>query len=370
MGIETYTVKPGDTLSAIARRHYGHAALWPALFAYNTRPRFGKPPALSDPNRLRIGQRIYLPPRGSHHRPHQRNPRGYRHPAQVTHPAISPETAPAASAIAHAADPAKRPSASLVTPRARGRTHVNSFAFRYDLDLLPTIKGETPEFEFEAKYKGSLYLWQDRQIDILALTSKGAELAAKHQTDTALGQLVNSGKVSWDRATNRVTYENLMTVNAVGMPPSMTAIGYVLDPTNPMPTIRAKFTSPKIEGRLRPTFLYLAENITVTLDIRPKLPRPRGPDTAPANNFETIAPPLRSRPALASSGAPAHGTISAPDAGSSHPWWDRPSILLAGAAILTAATLASNVVTWGADSEVDPASLGLAGEMVRRAMAQ
>jgi LysM repeat protein/3D (Asp-Asp-Asp) domain-containing protein len=46
----TYTVQPGDTLDAIARRA---GATWPALWRLN--------PALADPNRLRPGMTLRLP---------------------------------------------------------------------------------------------------------------------------------------------------------------------------------------------------------------------------------------------------------------------------------------------------------------------
>jgi hypothetical protein len=368
MGVEVYTIKPGDTLSAIARRHLGRASLWPQIFAYNAIRHRGRAPSLKDPNRLRIGQRIWLPPRISEYPPHLPNHRLYRHPAQVTRPAVNTVTQPATPMHTLHSQLSPRPQNSPRPSRTGGTTHVNSFAFKYNLELLPTIRGETAEFEFEAKFTGQIYIWQDKQIDLLTLTNGGAELAAKHQTDTALGQLVNSGKVTWDAKTNRVTYENLMTTNAVGAPSNLVAVGVVLDSSNPMPAIRAKFTSPKLAGRLPPTILYLAETLTVTLDLRVKPQRPTGPDGVANGNFATIAPPANSMATTARASGQS-GSVVATAAGSSKPWWDRPSILLPGAAILVAATLASNVVTWGADSEVDPAAFSAASAMAARALA-
>ena len=48
-----YTVRPGDTLSGIARREYGSAADWPALWWINRH-------AVPDPDVLAAGQRLRL----------------------------------------------------------------------------------------------------------------------------------------------------------------------------------------------------------------------------------------------------------------------------------------------------------------------
>ena len=48
-----YTVRPGDTLTGIARREYGSAADWPALWWINRH-------AVPDPDVLAAGQRLRL----------------------------------------------------------------------------------------------------------------------------------------------------------------------------------------------------------------------------------------------------------------------------------------------------------------------
>ncbi|MEM9247372.1 MAG: LysM peptidoglycan-binding domain-containing protein [Pseudomonadota bacterium] len=49
-----YTVQPGDSLGAIARRFYGNASLYQSIFEANRR-------ILSTPDRIRVGQRLILP---------------------------------------------------------------------------------------------------------------------------------------------------------------------------------------------------------------------------------------------------------------------------------------------------------------------
>ena len=50
----TYTVKKGDTLSHIAKAHYGRASKWQAIFEANR-------DQLDDPDRIQPGQVLQIP---------------------------------------------------------------------------------------------------------------------------------------------------------------------------------------------------------------------------------------------------------------------------------------------------------------------
>lgn len=50
-----YIVKPGDTLSKIAKRFYGSASKYPVIFEANK-------PMLTDPNKIYVGQNLRIPP--------------------------------------------------------------------------------------------------------------------------------------------------------------------------------------------------------------------------------------------------------------------------------------------------------------------
>jgi len=52
-----YTVKSGDTLSKIAKEHYGDAMKYPAIFEANK-------PMLSDPDKIYPGQSLRIPSQG------------------------------------------------------------------------------------------------------------------------------------------------------------------------------------------------------------------------------------------------------------------------------------------------------------------
>jgi len=54
-GATFYTVQPGDSLSAIAKKQYGDAMKYPVIFEANK-------PMLSDPNKIYPGQVLRIPP--------------------------------------------------------------------------------------------------------------------------------------------------------------------------------------------------------------------------------------------------------------------------------------------------------------------
>ena len=53
-GSRSYTVKGGDTLSKIAKEHYGDAAQWKRIFEANRG-------TISDPDKIQVGQQLTIP---------------------------------------------------------------------------------------------------------------------------------------------------------------------------------------------------------------------------------------------------------------------------------------------------------------------
>jgi nucleoid-associated protein YgaU len=51
-----YEVKPGDSLSKIAKNEYGNANAWPKIFEANK-------DILKDPNKIFPGQKLKIPPK-------------------------------------------------------------------------------------------------------------------------------------------------------------------------------------------------------------------------------------------------------------------------------------------------------------------
>ena len=52
--VEYYTIVKGDTLSAIAKRHYGDASQYPRIFEANRE-------VIKDPDLIFVGQKIRIP---------------------------------------------------------------------------------------------------------------------------------------------------------------------------------------------------------------------------------------------------------------------------------------------------------------------
>ena len=371
MSVRWHSVRRGESLSSIAQHELGHARYWPQLFAFNTgiAARTARP--LTDPDNILIGQQIAIPPRVASHAPYLRRRLAYRHPDQRTHPrvaartlpAVRPDTAPIVAANHGAA------------ARGASGTRVNSPAFKFNLALCPPVERSTPGFDYTMKFEGQIILWLDRQVDLLTFTDKGIELADKRIAGDGLSQLLTSEKVTFDQVSRKLTYESLLTTRSGGVlnPLSM---GIVADSSDPRPAFRFKCTSPKLDGSLHvaghfaPTMLWVAENLTITLDVRPNAPQ--GPD---GRTQQTIANPtlpnsnqrLVANPTLPFAGNTNLSAGSVPTDASGHSWWQSPIALYATAAVITGAVLASNVVTWGADAEFDPAVFGAVAGLVRAA---
>jgi nucleoid-associated protein YgaU len=111
-GHGSYTIRPGDTLSAIAARAYGSAADWPAIWWANRRQ-------VPDPDMITTGQRLALP--SSH-----QVPPWLARAALAAAAAARP--APAAPAGAAPADPAAAAQASSPAPASSGGVNWSAIA--------------------------------------------------------------------------------------------------------------------------------------------------------------------------------------------------------------------------------------------------
>jgi LysM repeat protein len=111
-GPGSYTIRPGDTLSAIAARAYGSAADWPAIWWANRRQ-------VPDPDMITTGQRLALP--SSH-----QVPPWLARAAPAAATAARP--VPAAPAGAAPADPAAPAQAASPAPASSGGVNWSAIA--------------------------------------------------------------------------------------------------------------------------------------------------------------------------------------------------------------------------------------------------
>ena len=361
-----YRVKKGDSLSSIAASELGNAGRWPRIFAYNNRrdvvayTRHG----LSDPDKLAIGQLLLIPP-PEHVHGHVSHIADRRHPRQATRPKVAKQTKKAVehaqaglpkapSTAAPTTRTASQPSSTPTpTPGAPGPTTVNSFPIKYKLDVIPKQTIEGPNYIATLKFEGAVTIWLDKQIPVVTLTNKGVEAAAKHETDGVFANLIQNEKISWEPGSNKASFEDMMTVNAHGSPPSLSSVGMAVESDNPIPAMRFKFATPTLQGKLG-RHLYVAENFTVTVDLRPK---PNDPDITRRPD------PVRVTPAVPVPAAqPEQWWQKA-----GHWAWDHKVEI--GVAVVVTAVIASNFVTAGADTEADPAVAAWAARALQASQA-
>ena len=108
----SYTVKQGDTLSAIAAHAYGKAADWPAVWWANRHQ-------VSNPNVIAAGQRLRMPASGQ-------VPTWMARAAQAAIPALAP--APVAAASVPQAAPAAAAPVSTAVPASSGGANWSAIA--------------------------------------------------------------------------------------------------------------------------------------------------------------------------------------------------------------------------------------------------
>lgn len=337
-----YRVKQGDSLSSIAQAHLGQASRWPRIMSYNNRRDVvqitGR--ALTDPNRLQIGQLLLIPPPEQIRGKLLRSP-DQVHPQQIHVPQVIPQTAEARM-------PGKVP--DLAFPQNQTTT-INSIPIKYKLELIPKQTIEGPNYIGTMQMDGQIVIWKDKLLPVLTLGNKGTELATRAETKNVFMALIQDEKIVWDPVTNKATFENMVTLSAHGTAPSQTSFGVAADSSNPTPAVRFKFQWPKLQGRLG-EHLYVADSVTLTVDLRPK-----------TNDDDDIT-----RRGLAT--APVRALVPTPQ-----PWWQRTGNWIAdhkievGVSVVVLAVVASNFVTAGADSEADPLVGAWAARTVQAARA-
>jgi LysM repeat protein len=112
-GPASYTVQPGDSLSAIAAHAYGNGADWPAIWWANRQQ-------VTNPDTIAVGQQLRLPTSGQ-------VPPWMARAALAAIPAASPAPAPVTPVTATQADPAV-PVQAAAAPAASGGANWSAIA--------------------------------------------------------------------------------------------------------------------------------------------------------------------------------------------------------------------------------------------------
>ena len=175
----------------------------------------------------------------------------------------------------------------------------------------------------------------------------------------------------------KLTYESLLTNRSRGLL-NPVSVGLAADSSDPRPAFRFKCSLPRIDGSFRlsrqvaPVMLWVAESLSITLDVRPNAPQ--GPDGIGERNIANPMLPNVDQRTFANPTLPFAGQTNVAGGGSSgstgpggRSWWQSPFVLCATAAVIAGAVLASNVITWGAETEVDPAAFKVVAGLLRAA---
>jgi len=164
------------------------------------------------------------------------------------------------------------------------------FAVSYELSQLPKAEIVYPGYSVTVKLSGRVSIQLAEQVSLRYITNKGLEVALRSRTDHILGQLVSETKAVYNPTTGAVTFTNRMISESrfAGAPKS--AIGIVLDSSNPIPALQAEIEYPEITGRVSGN-LFVAQRLKITIEVRPD-PRARLQEarriSAPAPSFDAI----------------------------------------------------------------------------------
>ena len=180
----------------------------------------------------------------------------------------------------------------------------------------------------------AVYVTQRREIEAQAVTE------ANH----AFGSLLTDTKLTYDSASNTMSYRSML-VSQSNMPGAVpTAVGLQIDSNSPIPKLRFEFILPKVEGTIA-NYAFVGLHVKVVVELTPK-PEQSAPSEqrGRAPEFAPVPGPARHWNYVAAGG-----------------------LALAATAIVVG-TLVEDFVTAGAGVADDPVSFAAAAYYVARAL--
>ena len=251
---QRYVVKKGDTLWDLAGKFLGSPEEWPRLYAYNCSPEVTKITGrrIEDPDLIIAGQTLLLPivPGLSRPRPASTSQlRSFKRPAKL---------------------------------KDQVRTTLVPFMIKYKLDDLLPIEYVGPAFKATIRLSGDLVVTLANRVPLFYVTNKGLEWSYKAQTDDLVSLLISEPGLSWDRKTNKISYNcNFVTKSTTPHAPQ-TSIGLEVSSDKLTPVIKAEICYPTLKGMINGSS-YLAMNSKAVIEIEPNM------DTE--QKFKRLAPP-------------------------------------------------------------------------------
>lgn len=254
-----YRIKPGDTLSGIARATLGGAREWPRILAFNNMDdvlaRGGA--RIADPDRIRAGDTIYLPLLGP------ASPAALRPPAS----------------------PGPQQALGLLKPLMSSTPVRVSTAYDIQRHILTV---EHPAYTARVTVTCRFSLALADKVMVAHVIGKGFELTTQAETKTAFGTLVSDTTIAFDPRTRSIGVTNGMTTQGSLVQLPKTAIAVEMPRPGQMPVLRAEISYPKLTGRVG-RHHYVATGVTYAVEIEPRMPPLRGaPLSAPSRMIAPI----------------------------------------------------------------------------------
>ena len=247
-----HVVKPGESLSILAKKYLGDMMQYPRLVEYNNSPTIVQRTGLriKDPDLIFVGQKIYIPPAGASPRPGAPTPPSARpRPGRNTKP----------------------PTQKIASPN-----------LKFQLDDLQKLVFKGPGWTATFSMSGALQLQQKRVESIVTVNNKGFELGAKSKSIPIVETLaVKTVKIGYDATTGDVTFENGITMNSKLPYAPSTALSSGMS-TSGRPYVKATIKAKDLKGEYKDFAYAVAElKVEIKIELDPPSARPREPAPAP-----------------------------------------------------------------------------------------
>ncbi len=297
-----YVVKQGDTLWDISAKELGDPLKWPELFEHNNKNNVASRNGMkiADPDLIFVGQKLFIPGK-----------------APVSRPVVKQKP--------HKPNSAKK----------KAYKKVASIPFKYDLGSLPSQVISSPLYTASISLKGSITIQSTDSIDFVTMNRSGFEIIIKKETDKVLGKLVSETQLGFNMKTNEVTFESGMTVHSKLPYVPSTKLSVGVSSVTGLPALKGTIIGQDIKGKIN-KHVYAVNGLSVEIELTP-------------NNFTGRAEELREPVYVEETSSIWNKLIG--------------GVLIVGAGLIIAATLAEDVVTFGAGIADDVPSFAAASVM-------
>ena len=247
-----HVVKPGESLSILAKKYLGDMMQYPRLVEYNNSPTVVHRTGLriKDPDLIFVGQKIFIP-----------SAQALTRPAAPTSPGMRPP-----------------PGGRNTKPACQNIACPN---LEFQLDDFQKLVYRGPGWTATFSMSGALQLQQKRVESIMTVTNKGFELAAASKsTPIATSLAVKTVKIGVDKKSGNVSFSNGITMNSTRPYAPSTTLSAGAS-TSGRANIKATIKANDLKGEFQ-NYAYAVAKLQVEIEIEFDIPSARPREPAPA----------------------------------------------------------------------------------------